>query len=56
MKRIKEPIDIDFSIKSKPWTEQELSDFRVIMQTLKSKNAIRKRSISKIKSRQVQIV
>lgn len=36
---IKEAKNIDFSTKSEPWTEQELSDFRKIMQELKSQNA-----------------
>ena len=32
---IKEPKHIDFSTKSEPWTEQELSDFRKLMQEIK---------------------
>ena len=36
---IKEPKDIDFSAMSEPWTEQELLDFRKIMQVIKAKNA-----------------
>jgi hypothetical protein len=39
---IKEPREVDLSTKSEPWTEQELSDFRKIMQGVKSKNAKRK--------------
>ena len=39
---IKEPKDIDLSTKSEPWTEQELSDFRAVMQEIKAKNAKRK--------------
>jgi len=39
---IKEPKYIDLSTKSEPWTEQELSDFRKIMQEIKAKNAKRK--------------
>ena len=35
---IKEPKHIDFSTKSEPWTEQELSDFRKLMQEIKRKN------------------
>ena len=34
---IKEPKHIDFSTKSEPWTEQELSDFRKLMQEIKKK-------------------
>jgi hypothetical protein len=29
---IKEPKNVDLSTKSEPWTEQELADFRKIMQ------------------------
>jgi len=39
---IKEPKEIDLSTKSEPWTEQELSDFRKVMQEIKAKNAKRK--------------
>jgi len=39
---IKEPKDVDLSTKSEPWTEQELSDFRKIMESIKAKNAKRK--------------
>ena len=35
---IKEPIDIDFSTKSEPWTDEELIDFRKIMKDIKAKN------------------
>ncbi len=41
---IKEPIDIDLSTKSEPWTEQELVEFREIMQQIKTRNAKRKKS------------
>lgn len=34
---IKEPKNVDFSNKSKPWTEKELPDFRKILQEIKSK-------------------
>ncbi|HQD11105.1 MAG TPA: hypothetical protein PLQ65_15645 [Flavihumibacter sp.] len=36
---IKEPKNIDLSTKSEPWTEQELIDFRKLMQAIKAKNA-----------------
>ncbi len=36
---IKEPIDIDLSTKSEPWTENELSDFRKLMIDIKTNNA-----------------
>jgi hypothetical protein len=39
---IKEPKNVDLSTKSEPWTEQELIDFRKIMQKIKAKNEKRK--------------
>lgn len=39
---IKEPKNVDLSTKSEPWTEQELIDFRKIIQAIKDKNAKRK--------------
>lgn len=38
---IKEPIDIDLSTKSKPWSEKELLDFRKLMADIKTNNAKR---------------
>jgi hypothetical protein len=35
---IREPINVDFSNKSEPWTEQELLDFRKLIQENKAKN------------------
>lgn len=43
MKVIKEPIDVDFSKKSEPWTEDELVDFRELMRIIRAKNATRKK-------------
>ncbi len=34
---IREPIDVDFSIKSEPWTEEELIEFRKLMSVLKAR-------------------
>jgi hypothetical protein len=39
---IREPENIDFTVKSEPWTEEELRDFRILMNELKLKNAKRK--------------
>lgn len=44
---IKEPKNIDLSTKSEPWTEQELIDFRKIMQDIKDKNVLQKKPINK---------
>ncbi len=48
MKLIKEPRNVDFSIKSEPWTKEELAEFRLIMKgkknnsdSLKSKKKIK---------------
>jgi hypothetical protein len=42
---IREPKNIDFTVNSQPWTEDELQDFREIMNKLKAKP--RKRTIRK---------
>jgi len=46
MALIREPKNVDFTVQSKPWTEEELRDFRKLMNELKAKNAKRKRSTS----------
>jgi len=46
---IKEPKKVDLSTKSEPWTEQELIDFRKIMQDIKAKNAKRKERVLRIR-------
>lgn len=43
---IKEPKNIDLSTKSEPWTENELADFRKLMQEIKAKNKKRQVRIS----------
>ena len=37
---IREPKNVDFTVQSIPWTEDELRDFRVLMKKLKAKNDI----------------
>jgi len=39
---IKEPKNVDFTVQSEPWTEEELKDFRKIMNELKVKDVKRK--------------
>ena len=39
---IKEPRNVDFTVQSKPWTEEELKDFRKLMNELKAKTAKKK--------------
>ncbi|CAN1563114.1 hypothetical protein MCETHM1_02753 [Flavobacteriaceae bacterium] len=38
MNIIKEPKEIDFSVKSEPWSEEELFEFRKIMNIEKQNN------------------
>ena len=51
---IKEPIGIDFSTKSEPWTEKELVDFRQIMQSIKEKNAKLKKRLLKLQNKELE--
>lgn len=46
---IKEPKNVDLSTKSEPWTEQELTDFRKIMQKIKEKNSKKRKRKIKVK-------
>ncbi|MEI6748445.1 MAG: hypothetical protein ACOYMF_00880 [Bacteroidales bacterium] len=39
---IKEPKNVDFTVQSEPWTEEELKDFRKLMSELKAKISKRK--------------
>ena len=44
---IREPKNVDFSMKSEPWNEKDLAEFRVLMNELKAKKAkrlVKKRS------------
>ncbi len=47
MELIKEPKNIDLSTKSEPWTEQELIDFRKVLQDIKDKNILQKKGVKK---------
>jgi len=38
MKLAKEPKEIDFLIKSEPWTEKDAADFSLLIQEIKRKN------------------
>ena len=51
---IKEPKNVDLSTKSEPWTEQELADFRKIMQDIKAKNAKRTERSLRPKTKKTQ--
>lgn len=42
MKLAKEPKEIDFLIKSEPWSEKDAADFKALIQEIKSKNKRRK--------------
>lgn len=48
---IKEPKNADFSVQSKPWTAEELRDFRKIMAKLKEKSASKKIRAAKSKKK-----
>ncbi len=52
---IKEPKNIDLSTKSEPWTEKELSDFRKVMQDIKSKNSKHKARVLHSKNNKKQL-
>lgn len=38
MKLTKEPKEVDFLIKSEPWSEKDLADFRELIKEIKNKN------------------
>ncbi len=48
---IKEPKNVDFTVQSEPWTEEELKDFRKLMSELKSNTPKRKVQSSTKKSK-----
>jgi hypothetical protein len=50
---IKEPKNVDLSTKSEPWTDQELADFRKLMQAIKAKNATRKKKTLRPETKKV---
>ena len=54
IKPFKEPKNVDLSTKSEPWTEEELADFRKIMQEIKAKNAKRNVLSSRLKGTKKQ--
>ena len=47
---IKEHKNVDFSTKSEPWTEQELVDFRKIMNEIKEKNSKKRERALQVKA------
>jgi hypothetical protein len=49
MKLAKEPKEIDFVIKSEPWSEKDLAEFSFLIEEIKNKNNRNKKS-SKTKS------
>lgn len=51
MALIKEPLHVDMSTKSEPWTEIELVEFRKIMQQIKDRNAKRVERQRRIRSK-----
>ncbi len=53
---IREPKDVDFSMKSEPWTEEELIEFRKIMAKINARDARRKEKSLQKKSKKKVIV
>ena len=51
---IREPKNVDLSTKSEPWTEQELADFRKVMQGIKAKKTKRNERTLRTKTKQNQ--
>lgn len=51
---IKEPKDVDFIVKSEPWTEKELADFRKLMKKERSKREKRKGNFKKLKRKDMK--
>jgi hypothetical protein len=49
MKFTKEPKEVDFLIKSEPWSEKDSADFKLLIQEIKTKNK-RKKSSSTAKT------
>ncbi|MCF8426610.1 MAG: hypothetical protein K9H61_12030 [Bacteroidia bacterium] len=47
---IREPKNVDFTVKSKPWTEEELRDFRKLMVDIKVKKGKARKTVTKTKS------
>ena len=50
---VKEPKGIDFVVKSEPWSDEELIEFRKLMEKQKSDLGEKKRSIIKEKVKKV---
>jgi hypothetical protein len=43
---IREPKNVNFTVESKPWTEEELADFRKLMKELKAKKEKKKKFVN----------
>lgn len=54
MKLAKEPKEIDFIIKSEPWTEKDLADFSILIKEIKAKNKRKKTTIAAKSNKQTQ--
>jgi hypothetical protein len=52
---IREPKNVDFTSESKPWTEEELADFRKLMKMLKAKKQPASKAKLKVKSQSVVV-
>ena len=47
---IREPRNVDFSLKSKPWTEEELKEFSEIIKKSKAANLLREKRRKRLKT------
>jgi hypothetical protein len=50
---IREPKNVDFSMKSEPWTEEELADFSKLIKEYKEKNKKEKHPVTSPKKKKI---
>ncbi|MEO7046368.1 MAG: hypothetical protein ABI091_13745 [Ferruginibacter sp.] len=51
---IREPKNVDFTVKSQPWTEEELRDFRKLMNKIKEKNDTKKLRRTSVRKKKIE--
>ena len=50
---VREPKDVDFTVKSEPWTEEELVEFRKIMDSIKKKKKLPRLTLKNPKRKEI---
>ncbi len=50
---IREPKNADLSMKSEPWTEKELTDFRKLMQKIKMKSVNKNERVARLTTKKL---